>query len=77
MARFCASGTPEQEQTGFGGKMLRHVERAGATSSGTFHDVEVNHGGGDIGVPEEVLHGSDVDAVFEQMSRNTRAAARS
>ena len=57
--------------------MLSHVERAGATSSGTFHDVEVNHGGGDIGVPEEVLHGSDVDTTFKEMSRNTRAAARS
>ena len=68
MARFCASGTPEQEQTGFGGKMLRHVERAGATSSGTFHDVEVNHGGGHVGMSEQVLDGSDVDPAFQEMS---------
>ena len=30
--------------------------------------MEVNHGGGDIGMAEQVLDGSDVDAAFEEVS---------
>ena len=39
--------------------MLRNVEGAGATCAGSFHDVEVNHGGGHVGMSEQVLDGSD------------------
>ena len=38
---------------------MRHVERAGANCVGAFHDVEANHGGGDIGMAGQVLDGSD------------------
>ena len=59
------------------GESLRHVERAGSACAGAFHDVEVNHGGGHVGMAEEVLDGSDVDAAFEQVGGNTRVIARS
>jgi len=49
-----------------GGKLL-HVERAGASGTGAFHDMEVNHGGGNIRVAEQVLDSSDVDAAFEKV----------
>ena len=43
-------------------EVLFEVERTWGTGSGTFHDVEVDHGGGDIGMAEKVLDGSDVGA---------------
>lgn len=49
------------------GENLRHIERAGAARAGAFHDVEVDHGGGDVGVAEEVLDGAYVDAAFEEV----------
>ena len=41
---------------------LEVVQGAGCASTWAFHDVEVDHGGGDIGVTEEVLDGADVGA---------------
>jgi hypothetical protein len=35
--------------------------------AGTFDDVEVNHGGGDTGVPHQFLDGADVDALLEEV----------
>ncbi len=54
-------------------KGLRHVEWAGASSSGAFHDVEVDHGGGHVGMAEEVLDSADVDAAFEEVGGETVA----
>lgn len=41
------------------------VERAGCACSGTFHDVEVNHGGFDAGMSQEGLDRADVGAGLE------------
>ena len=41
------------------------IERAGCTCAGAFHDVEINHGGFDAGVPQERLDAADVGAGFE------------
>jgi hypothetical protein len=43
------------------------VQGAGCARAGTFHDVEVDHGGGDVGMAEEVLNGADVRSGFEEM----------
>jgi hypothetical protein len=42
------------------------IERAWAARTRAFDDVEVNHGGGDVGMAEEILNGSDVGAVLEE-----------
>ena len=65
--RFYAPCTPAQENISLTGEKLRHVERAGASGAGAFHDVEVNHGGGDVSMAEKVLNGPDVDAAFEEV----------
>ena len=36
------------------------VPGALGTGSGALHDVEVDHGGGDVGVTHQVLDGADV-----------------
>ena len=41
------------------------VQGAGSARARTFHDMEVDHGGGDVGVAEETLNGADVGAGFE------------
>lgn len=46
---------------------LEVVEGAASASARAFHDVEVDHGGRDIGMAEEGLDGSDVGAGFEQV----------
>ena len=38
------------------------IERAGCASSGTLHDVEVNHRGFDAHVAQKGLDGADVGA---------------
>jgi len=40
------------------------IERAWTTGTRAFDDVKVDHGGGDVGVAEEVLDGADVGAVL-------------
>lgn len=40
---------------------------SGSACSGSFHDVAVDHGGGDVGMAEEALVGADVGAGFEQV----------
>ena len=35
--------------------------------------MKVNHGGGNIAVPQQVLHGSDIDAAFQQVGCETVA----
>ena len=52
---------------------LVEVERAGCTRARALEDVEVNHGGGDVGVAEEVLNGADFGAVLEQARREGMA----
>ena len=41
------------------------IERAGCACAGTFHDVEINHGGFHAGVPQERLDGANIGAGFE------------
>ena len=38
-----------------------------STGSGALHDVEVGHGGGDVGVTHQVLDGADVGTGFKEM----------
>jgi hypothetical protein len=44
-----------------------------STGSGLFHDVKVDHGGFDTGMPHETLDGADIGAGFEQMRRERMA----
>ena len=39
------------------------IERTGRTCAGSFQDVDVNRGGGDVGVAEKALNRSDVGPV--------------
>ena len=41
------------------------IEWAGCACAGTFHDVEINHGGLDAGVSQERLDGANIGAGFE------------
>lgn len=50
-----------------GGIDSEAVQGAGGARVGTFHDVQINHGGGDIGMAEEVLDGADVGFGFEEV----------
>lgn len=43
------------------------VEGAGCACAGFFHDVEVDHGGGNIRMSEEVLDGADIDTGFQEV----------
>jgi hypothetical protein len=45
------------------------IQRTGRARSRTLHDMEIDHGGGDIGMAEEVLDGPDVGSGFEKMRR--------
>ncbi len=46
------------------------VQGAGCARAGTFHDVEVDHGGGDVGMAEKAFDCADVGAGFKQVRRN-------
>ena len=46
---------------------LLEIEGTGCAGAWALDDVEVDHGGGDIGVTKEVLNGPDVGSGFEQM----------
>ncbi len=48
-----------------GGTGSGEVQRAWGSGTRFLDDVEVDHGGGDVGVAEEVLDGADVGALFE------------
>ena len=41
------------------------VQGAGSARARMFHDVEVNHGGGEVGMAEKALDSADVGAGFE------------
>ena len=45
------------------------IKRAADMQAGPIQDVRVKHGRGDILVPEELLHCSNVISVFKQMGR--------
>jgi hypothetical protein len=55
------------EGGGGGGKGLGlgEVEGAGAAGPGPPDDMEVDHGGGHVAVPEQVLDRAYVDSAFE------------
>ena len=44
------------------------IERAWTAGTGAFHDMQVDHGGLDAGVPHQGLDGADVGSGFEEMS---------
>ena len=44
---------------------LEIVEWAVHAGAGALHDVQVNHGGGDVGMTQEALDRSDIGAGFE------------
>jgi len=48
-------------------KIVRLIERAADSQSATIEDVRVDHGGLDVLVAEEFLHGADVVAGHEQV----------
>ena len=41
------------------------IERTGTTCPRAFDNVEVDHGGGDVGMAEKILDGTDVGAALE------------
>ena len=43
------------------------IEGAWTAGTGTFHDMQVNHGGLDAGVTHQGLDGADVGSGFEEM----------
>ena len=43
------------------------VEGAGGSGAFAVGEVEVDHGGGDVGVAEDVLEGADVGVGIEEM----------
>ena len=44
------------------------VQRTGRPCSGTSDDMQVNHGGGHVTVPEKVLNGAYVGPCFKEVS---------
>ena len=46
---------------------LEIVQWAGSACPRTFHDVQINHGGGDVGMTQEALDGADVGSGFQQV----------
>lgn len=66
MVAFLYADTLRAKQKGECVK-LQVVQWAGCAGTGTFHDVEVDHGCGDIGMAEEALDGPDVRSGFQQM----------
>jgi hypothetical protein len=49
------------------------IKRAADMQTGPIQDVRVKHGRGDILVAEQLLHGSNVVSVFQQMRRRVKA----
>jgi hypothetical protein len=49
----------------FGGSEI--VQWAGSICSRTLHDVQVDHGGGDVGIAQQALDGADVRSNFQGM----------
>ena len=43
------------------------IEWAGCACSGAFHEVEVDHGGGDVGMTEKTLNRSNVGYGYQEM----------
>jgi hypothetical protein len=43
------------------------IRRTAHGQAGAVEHVGVHHGGADVGVSEQFLHGADVGAVFEQV----------
>ena len=45
------------------------VERAGCGAGCDFEHMGVDHGGADVAMAEQLLHGADVDAALKQVGR--------
>ena len=52
-----------------GGTGSGEVQRAWGSGTRFLDDVEADHGGGDVGVAEEVLDGADVGSAFKEVCR--------
>jgi len=52
---------------GSGGRKLKAVQRTEHPMAAAIQHMGINHGGGDIGVTQELLDGADVVAAFQQM----------
>ena len=50
-----------------GGRQHQAVERARGAGGGRLQDVGVDHGGADVGMAEQLLHGADVGAGLQQV----------
>ena len=46
---------------------LIEIQGTGCTCARFFHDVEVDHGGGDVRMTEEVLNRADIDTGFQEV----------
>ena len=47
--------------------VLQVVQGARSACSGTFHGMEVDHDGGDVGMAKQALDGADVGSGFQQV----------
>ena len=56
----------EWETLGGDWRKSREIERTGTADSRAFDDVDVEHGGGDGGMAEEILDGADIGAALEE-----------
>ena len=72
---FCKGKWEKSACVGGGGRQAgsNQIERAWRAGSGALHDVEVNHRGGDVGVTEQILNRSNVDAALQQVGGETVA----
>lgn len=59
------------------GRLRSEIQRARGSGSRLFHDMEVDHGGGDVGVAHKLLHGANIDAVVEKVGRKRVPQGRS
>ena len=59
---------------GWAGRGSGHVAGTGDAGPGALHDMEVDHGGGYVGVAEGRLHGPDVDAALKKVGGEAMSA---
>lgn len=48
---------------------LRTIDRTADAQRPTIENVQINHRGTDVAMPEQFLHGPDVVTVFQQVRR--------
>ena len=79
MGRACQDKSEENGRLWLGNRgnpgKSGDIEGTGAAGTRTFDDMEVDHGGGDVGMSEKILNGADVGAALKQ-ARSERVAER-